>query len=153
MNHKTILRILVILLAIVLGLITTLATDFYTKATTSPNNIIYSSDNVLYYHAPLVSVAQLKKRGFPFASQAKVIKKYTYEYANKDLGPSPYKNEVISEFGTSGITVQLPAVSTTGSNSFSSVLISWQFYANVITWSIVWLFLGYLIKLFKTKNV
>ncbi len=145
MNNKIKAKVLTVLAAILLGMATTLVSDLYTTTTISPNNIVYSADNVLY-HTPLVSVTQLKKRGFPFTSQAKIVKKYLYEYANKNLGPSPYKNAIISEFGASGITVQSPAVSSTGSNGFSTIFASWQFYIDILTWSVIWLLLGYLIR-------
>lgn len=123
MRASSKVRILsIILLALALGLGTTLITDLHAQTTTSPTNVIYSGDNVLYYHFPLLSVTQSKKRGFPFISQSKVITKYT----NEEIpGPST--------------TVQLPSVSSRGSNSFSQILRTWQFYADVATWTIVWL--------------
>jgi hypothetical protein len=130
-------KILIILLsAVVLGLTTTFITDCFTKTTTSPTNIIYSADNVLYLHAPLVSVTQSKERGIPFISKAKVVNKYSNE---RIPGPS--------------ITLHVPAISSTGSNSFASILVTWQFYADILTWIIVWLFLSYLIRTLKHKRL
>jgi len=136
MRSRNRLKILVILLSVlVLGLITTGVTDCFTKANTSPKNIIYSGDQVLYWHAPLLSVTQTKKRGFPFISQTKVVTKYTDEgIINHQLW------------------VQLPSISSTGSNSFTRILLTWEFYADVLIWMIVWSLLGYSIKSLKHIN-
>jgi hypothetical protein len=129
------IRILVVLLLVLIfGLITTVFTDCFTKDTTSPTNIVYSADQVLYFHAPLLPVTQSKKRGFPFISQTKIVTKYT--------------NEGVIRSQT---WVQLPAISSTGSNSLTRILLTWQFYADVLVWMIVWSLFGYSIKLIKRK--
>lgn len=135
MKSKSKTKILVILLLVlVLGLISTVVTDCFTKSTTSPTNIAYSADNVLYYHAPLLSVVKTIKRGFPFISQTKVVTKYI--------------NEGIIRSQT---WVQVPAISSTGSNSSTRILVTWQFYADIFTWMIVWSLFGYSLKLIKRK--
>jgi hypothetical protein len=123
-----------------LGLITTVTTDLFSRSTTSPTNIIYSADNVEYFHAPLISITQSKKRGFPFISQTKVVTKYTDEGVIK------------TAFSGTSTWVQLPAISSTGSNSFTRILLTLQFYADVLTWIIVWLLLGYSIKSIKPNK-
>jgi len=133
-------KIFVILLVLFLGLITTVTTDLFSRSTTSPTNIIYSADNVEYFHAPLISITQSKKRGFPFISQTKVVTKYTDEGVIK------------TAFSGTSTWVQLPAISSTGSNSFTRILLTLQFYADVLTWIIVWLLLGYSIKSIKPNK-
>jgi len=136
MKSKDKVKVLVVLLwVLILGLITTVITDCFVKATTSPTNIIYSGDNVEYLHASLASVTQSKKRGFPFVSQTKVVTKYANE-----------------EIPSSSITVQVPSISSTGSNAFTRILLTWQFYADVLIWMLVWLLLGYSIKSLRHKN-
>ena len=135
MKPNSKVRILVILLSVlVLGLSITIITDLFAKSNTSPANYVYSSDNVLYFHAPLVSVTQSKERGFPFTSTTKVIQKYT--------------DEGIIQGKT---WLQLPSVSSKGSNSFARILISWQFYVDVLVWMIIWLLIGYSIKSINHK--
>ena len=135
MKSKDKKKILAVLLLLFLGLIFTVTTDLFTRSTTSPTNIVYSADNVLYLHAPLLSVTQSKKRGFPFMSQTKVVTKYI--------------NEGIIHSST---WVQEPSISSTGSNSFTSILLTWQFYTDVLIWMIVWSLLGYSIKSNRHKN-
>ena len=142
-------KILVVVLIIFLGLITTAGTDLISKSTTSPSNVIYSADYVLYFHAPLVSITQSKKRGFPFVSQTKVVIKYTDE-VQPELPASKYNNK--DNNPNFPIMVQLPSISSTGSNSFTRILLTWQFYADVLTWTIVWSLLGYSIKSIKHKK-
>ncbi|MGD0284282.1 MAG: hypothetical protein ABSB12_01645 [Candidatus Saccharimonadales bacterium] len=129
-------------LALVLGLSTTLITDLFSKNITNPTNISYDSSDVLYYGNPLVSVTNSKYRGFPFVSRTKVVAKYSNEEfsssLNKRLG-----------LPTSTITVQLPAVSSRGSNSYTEIFRTWQFYTNALIWTISWLLLGYSIKAFR----
>ena len=140
MKSKYRKKIFVILLVLFLGLITTVTTDLFSRSTTSPTNIIYSADNVEYFHAPLISITQSKKRGFPFISQTKVVTKYTDEGVIK------------TAFSGTSTWVQLPAISSTGSNSFTRILLTLQFYADVLTWIIVWLLLGYSIKSIKPNK-
>ncbi len=145
MRPKSKVRILVIILSLlVLGLATTLITDLFTKSTTSPTNIIYSGDEVLYYHNPLVSVTQSEKRGFPFISQTKVVTKYV----NEEMPVSAYGDR---EIPSSTITVQGPGATSTGSNSFIRILLTWQFYTDVLIWAMIWLLLGYSIKSVRHK--
>ena len=121
-------------LSVVLGLITTLITDSFTKSVTSPTNIIYSADNVIYSRNPILLVTKSNKRGFPFNSETRVVNKYI----NEEIpGPST--------------TVQLPSISSMGSNSFTRIFLTWQFYADVLIWTIVWLLLWYSIKFISNK--
>jgi len=123
-----------------LGLITTVTTDLSTKSTTSPKNVIYSYDYVDYFPLSPILITQSKNRGFPFISQTKVVTKYTDEGVIK------------TAFSGTSTWVQLPAISSTGSNSFTRILLTLQFYADVLTWIIVWLLLGYSIKSIKPNK-
>ena len=129
---------------------TTIFTDSFTKSTTSPTNIIYSGDDVEYFHAPLVSVSQSKKRGFPFVSQTKVVTKYTDEVL-PELPASKYNNK--DNNPDLPITVQLPSVASMGSNSITLILETWQFYVDVLTWMVVWSLFGYSIGYIKRKKL
>ena len=133
MRSRNRVKIIVILLPVlVLGLITTVSADLFTKSTTSPTNVIYSADNVLYPLSHQISITKSIQRGFPFISQTKVV--------------TIYKNE---EFTGSKIWVQVPAISSTGSNSFTRILLTWQFYVDALIWTIVWFLLVCLIKSIK----
>jgi hypothetical protein len=143
MLSKNTRKVLVILVALVLGLTITLISDCFSKTTSSPKNIYYDSSNVLY-DGPLVAVTLSKQRGFPFASKTKIVNKYT----NEEWPASTFHIIAIPD---SSIAVQLPAVVSTGSNSFARILQTWQFYADIFIWTIVWLLLGYSIKSVRTK--
>ena len=121
---------------LVLGLITTVTTDLSTKSTTSPKNVIYSYDYVDYFPLSPILITQSKNRGFPFISQTKVVTKYV------DEGIINHK-----------LWVQAPSTfPSTGSNSFTRILLTWQFYADILTWMIAWSLLGYSIKSVKRKK-
>jgi hypothetical protein len=141
MRSRKRLKILVFLLSLlVFGLITTFTTDLFTKSTTSPTNITYSADDVLYPLSHQISITQSKKRGFPFISHTKVVNRYIDE------------GVISTVFNGTSTWVQEPAISSTGSNSFTRILLTWQFYADVLTWMIVWSLLGYSIKSLRHKN-
>ena len=135
MLHKSKSKLLIFLfLSVVLVLITTLITDCFTKSVTSPTNIIYSADNVIYSRNPILLVTKSDKRGLPFNSETRVVNKYI----NEEIpGPST--------------TVQIPSISSMGSNSFTRIFLTWQFYADVLIWTIVWLLLWYSIKFISNK--
>jgi len=141
MKSKYKKKILVVLLILVLGLITTLTTDLFTRSTTSPSNITYSADDVLYPLSHQISITQSKKRGFPFISHTKVVTKYIDE------------GVISTVYSSSSTWVQVPAISSTGSNSFTRILLTWQFYADVLAWTIVWSLLGYSIKSIKHRKL
>ena len=141
MKSKYKKKILVVLLILVLGLITTLSTDLFTRSTTSPSNITYSADDVLYPLSHQISITQSKKRGFPFISHTKVVTKYIDE------------GVISTVYSSSSTWVQVPAISSTGSNSFTRILLTRQFYADVLAWTIVWSLLGYSIKSIKHRKL